>query len=74
MESGASLSPLPAGEDRPIRASRPPRFPTNRVEAFGAECCPTGSSGDEEGAGETWQGHENEGTCYMHTWISTHQF
>lgn len=38
------------GEDWPVCASRPPHLPANRVEAFGAECCPTGSSGDEEGA------------------------
>lgn len=69
MEVGKEeLNPLLLpGEDRPVCASRPPRLPANRVEAFGAECCPTGSSGDAEGAGETRTGHEDEGTYCTHT-------
>lgn len=31
------------------------------MEKFGAKCCPSGSCGDEEGAGETRPGHEEEG-------------
>lgn len=57
----------PAGEDWPVRASRPPCLSANRVEVFGAEREPTRSSGDEEGAGETWPGHEDEGWIHLHT-------
>ena len=65
---GFKLPFLP-GEDWLVCASRPPRLPANRVEAFGAERCPTGSSGDEEGAGETRPGHEDEGKC---SWMNAH--
>lgn len=58
------------GEDWLVRASQPPCLSANRVEVFGAEHDPTRNSGDEEGPGETWPGHEDEGLSHQHRQIN----